>query len=220
MERVIGDFLKLVVENWYFSLPAALFLMFASRYVEHVAFAVLGFVMGINFVFPLLSKIEVLNNYLSNENVRTIVMVAVGVLTAVVIYVLYKYLVFLAAFVVVSFLAYYVINFMVNSFNIQNVQYMDWIVLGLSVLIGFLAGITAYRKEKDFARMLSVIVGSAVLAALVLQYLAGLFNMEFRPESFFENKSMVLFYVSLFLLFVFVASWYTFRKRLSSKSES
>lgn len=56
MERVIGDFLKLVVENWYFSLPAALFLMFASRYVEHVAFAVLGFVMGINFVFLFCQK--------------------------------------------------------------------------------------------------------------------------------------------------------------------
>ncbi|PLV60315.1 hypothetical protein [Thermotoga sp. KOL6] len=219
MENVIGGFLKVVIDNWYFSLPAALFLMFASRYVENIAFAVLGFILGINFVFPFLASLEALKEYLSNENVKMVVMVAVGVLTAVVIYVLYKYLVFLAAFVTISFLAYYVINFMTNSFGIQNVQYMNWITLGLSAFVGMLAGLTAYRRERDFAKILSILVGAAVFSALVLWYLSGLFNVEFNPENFFENKSMVFFYVSLFLLFLFIAAWFTFRKVSSPKTE-
>ena len=194
--------------------------MFAARYVKHIAFAVIGFVIGINFVFPLLSNIEFLKSYLTNENVKVVVLVATGVLTAVVLYVLYRYLVFLAALVTVTFVAYYVINFLVSSFNLQSVQYMNWITFGLSVFIGLLAGLTAYRKEKEFARILSVVVGAAIFSVLVLFYLSGLFGVEFKPESLFANKMMIFFYVSLFLLFLFLSAWFTFRKRSYQKTSS
>jgi len=220
VEGLIGDFFRLIIKNCYFSLPAALFLMFAARYVEHIAFAVIGFVIGINFVFPLLSNIEFLKSYLTNENVKVVVLVATGVLTAVVLYVLYRYLVFLAALVTVTFVAYYVINFLVSSFNLQSVQYMNWITFGLSVFIGLLAGLTAYRKEKEFARILSVVVGAAIFSVLVLFYLSGLFGVEFKPESLFANKMMIFFYVSLFLLFLFLSAWFTFRKRSYQKTSS
>ncbi|MBO8161407.1 MAG: hypothetical protein H0Z24_07195 [Thermosipho sp. (in: Bacteria)] len=206
-------YLKPIIELWYYSLIAGLFLVFAAKFVEKISIALLGFIIGINVLFPvLLDQIPKLNEWLSDPAYYQISMLVFGVIVAAVLFALYKSFVFIAGFGVIGLIGYYLADFTIKFFDIQFTFNPLYITATAGIIFGILGGIISSKKSSEVITVMSILVGSAALSAVILGFILG--------ESIQDKITQPLYssiFIAIFLVLVILGFVWNFRK--SKKSE-
>ncbi|OOC43482.1 hypothetical protein [Thermosipho sp. 1074] len=164
-------YLKPLFEYWYYSLISGVFLLFAAKFVEKIAIAVLGFLLGINMIFPVVvEKVPQLNEVLSNY--YQIAMIVVGIITAAVLYALYKSITFIFGFGIVGILGYYLTDIVLKYLNLNINFDPTYIAIGTGLVFGILGGIVTYKKSSEVIGILSVLIGAGTLAVVAMKFIS------------------------------------------------
>lgn len=211
MEEVT-TILSTTLDFWYITLPASVFLMFGARYAVRIIFMVIGFLIGLNVVFPWISSFDIFQPILTVETNRYFALILISLLTAVLVYVLYKYLIFIGAFLVTFVLFLLFERTIVQRFDLE-FPHWEWLQYLPPALVGGLAGCTAYRREEEFSRILSVTIGSLVFSLLSLYGIMKLFGIDLTIEEFLKSKSLL----SIYFLVVLSLELITLRIVLGAK---
>ncbi len=218
MEEVV-TILSTVLDFWYIALPASVFLMFGARYTTKAIFVVMGFLIGLNVAFPWLSSYEIFQNLIERvETGRYLALIVISLLAGILFYVLYKYLIFAGAFLL-TFIPFLLLEkIIVQRFNIV-VPNWEWSQYVLPAFVGVLAGYTAYRREEEFSKILSLTVGSLIFSLLSLYGVCRFFGVEITVADLLRNKLLLLVYLLTALLLEFLAlrvvfgGWGKYRER-------
>ena len=225
----LKDYLKLILEQWWFVIPMGVFLVVAARYFEKVAIAVFGFLLGTNAVFPLLAdKIEPFGKWaLQNPTNQMIAIAVIGVLTAVGMYILYASVMFLVGFFTGGILTYYIVNMIVVGFELMDKfpQFVqdNWQVIHVVVagLIGVIGGFVALKKSTQVVTVLSVIVGAGILSITsvgwIIYFQTKDWNKVFNTMS---QSWAVILLIAVFMFLLILGLYLNFRKkRVSVKTK-
>ncbi|SHH47733.1 hypothetical protein [Thermosipho atlanticus] len=206
-------YLRPVIEYWYYSLIIGIFLVFAAKFVEKISIALLGFLLGINVLFPvLLNQFPQLNELLTDPAYYQISMLVFGVIVAAVLFALYKSFVFIAGFGVVGIIGYYLADFTIQFFDIQLNFNPLYITALIGVILGLIGGIISTKKSSEVISIMSIVVGSATLSAVVV----GLITRNNIEEKITEPLYSSIF-IGVFLALVILGSVWNFKR--SKKSE-
>lgn len=200
---------------WYLSLPIGFFMIFGARYMEKIGMALLGFLLGINFVFPMLyEKIPAMQEYLAQENYKIIAMVVVGIITAALIYALYKFVVFIAGFLLLGAIGYYGFQLIVQYLDVvERIPYYTMITIVVAAVLGVIGGFAAFKKSEDTIVILSVIVGAATFSS-VLMMLVGKYLLKVEDLQVFLKEPWV---VGVVLVAIIIFAIIGFRISFSRK---
>ncbi|QTA37265.1 hypothetical protein JYK00_05845 [Thermosipho ferrireducens] len=207
-------YLKPLVDYWFYTLPVAFFLWVAANYVEKFAIALIGFIAGINFIFPfLMEKFPQLDQWLTTDVSKQVAMVILGILVAAIIYALYRAFVFIAGFLILGIIGYYVIDFVVRYFSISFPAESGYFIFGGAILFGIIGGFFAARKSTEIVSILSIIVGSAVISSTII---AVIIKYIIKSEDFEKTFSQPVYssiFVGLLLVFIILGFVINFGKR-------
>lgn len=206
---IIETILMTLQNYWYLALPLSLVLLFAGKIVKNLVMALLGFSIGAIGISP-----YVINFLLSNpsfkwvEDYKIWVVVVIGIVFAILIFSLVKITVFLAAFFAGSALGSYVYTPLEKMVKIpENVK--QWLVIGIPLAIGVVAGILAIFYSDKILNLLAVLTGALLstfsIFMLLNKYL-GLFPELPGNISDTTGVLMVASFLILFILGMFVNS--------------
>ncbi|HNR63767.1 MAG TPA: hypothetical protein PKM99_05745 [Thermotogota bacterium] len=215
----IYSFFQLLLTYWYIALPFSVALLFASRWFPKVLIAALGFVGGMFFLMPLLKTIPAVNDLLAgNPSLDLPIAILVGVICAVVILGLFKFVFFLGGLLIGFFIGVWIWN-VANPWIIDQIrtqtpgfdmpQWIVWVFAGVfAIFIGIFA-IVSHEKTVSF---LSILSGALILDFYLLHFLgnfnADLFGTITKPSGAEEIPALttigLLVFVAALLILMFI----------------
>ncbi|ABR30671.1 hypothetical protein SU69_04135 [Thermosipho melanesiensis] len=196
-------YLKPLLNYWYYSLIAGLFLLFAAKFVEKIAIAILGFLAGINMIFPVLvEKFQQFNDFISNY--YQVAMIIVGIVSAAVLYAFYKSITFIFGFGIIGILGYYISDVIIKSLSISFNFDSLYINLGVGIVLGIIGGILTYKKSSEVIGVLSILIGAGTLAAVTMKFISG--------EKFLSTILYSSIFIVIFLTLVVIGFVINFKK--------
>ncbi|MDK2886891.1 MAG: hypothetical protein PWP54_1469 [Thermosipho sp. (in: thermotogales)] len=202
-------YIRPVIEYWYYSLIVGVFLIFAAKFIEKLSIALLGFLLGINVLFPvLLNQFPKLNEWFVEPAYYQISMLVFGVIVAAVLFALYKSFVFIAGFAVVGLIGYYLADFAIQFFKIQlsfNPLYITAIV---GIGLGILGGLISSKKSSEVISVMSIIAGSAALSAVIVGFIIRNNIEEKITEPLYSS-----IFIGIFLLLTVLGFIWNFKKQ-------
>ncbi|HPE69845.1 MAG TPA: hypothetical protein P5560_10695 [Thermotogota bacterium] len=183
--RHFNEFISLAVSYWYILLPVSLAMIFGSRWFPKFALVLAGFFGGAFFLYPTLSQIQFLQDFIkSNPNSEMLLVLIVGIVCAIALLFLLKIFFFLAGlalgFVIGQwlwglFLQLPGLNTLANS-TPGVIAYGPIIAGGV---FGLLLGFYAFFKQDEVVSFFSTIIGSLILGTFSIYGLSLL-----KPEWF------------------------------------
>ncbi|ODN31336.1 hypothetical protein [Fervidobacterium thailandense] len=193
---------EMIQGNWFIVLLVAGVVYLFPGYLELLSITGVGFVLGSMVVFPIV--VELLNTLLPesawiSQSLSTHAFwwsLAFGALCAILLYSLYKSVLFLAGLFTGTLLAYYFFS----VFGQVGLETRVIIILGLAV--GLLTGVFAVKKSSFFVGLIGLVLASLVLSYILLETLLA----EFLPASQ-GVRSAILLGVSLTLFLVRFLTW-------------
>jgi len=209
LRSTIETILITLQDYWYLALPLSLVLLFAGKIVKNLMIALLGFSIGALGVSP-----YVINFLLSNpsfkwvEDYKIWIVVAVGVVFAILIFAFIKIAVFIAAFFAGSAIGSYIYTPLEKMLKIpENLR--QWFIIGIPLAIGVVVGTLSIFYSDKILNLLAVLTG-ALLSTFSIFMLLNKY-LGFFPE--LPNKIsdttgvlMVASFLILFILGMFVNS--------------
>ena len=196
------NYLQPIFDYWYYSLIVGVFLIFAAKFVERITVALFGFLLGINMLFPVLvEQVPQINEWLSNPTYYQIAMIVFGIITAAVLYALYRTVTFVFGFAIVGILGYYIADFAFKYFNISFSIDPMYIKAGVGIVLGILGGILTFKKSTEIIGVLSILVGSGTITAVIIGFIL---NGDYQKisEPLYSSVSIIIFLVLVILGFV------------------
>jgi hypothetical protein len=201
-------YIRPIIEYWYYSLIVGVFLIFAAKFVEKISIALLGFLLGINVLFPvLLNQFPKLNEWLSEPAYYQISMLIFGVIVAAVLFALYKSFVFIAGFAVVGLIGYYLSDFVLQFFEIQFSFNPLYLTAAVGIGLGILGGLISSKKSSEVISVMSIIAGSGALSAVIVGFI-----IKNNIEEKITQPLYSSIFIALFLLIVILGFVWNFRK--------
>ncbi|HOO33856.1 MAG TPA: hypothetical protein PK466_11470 [Thermotogota bacterium] len=176
--------LSQIIVHWYFSIPVAIALLFASNFFPKIIISVIGFIIGIGMVFPMISNIEYIRNIIGNSsNANIVFMIITGLVIAGVVYALFKFLFFVGGLISGFFIGAWVYNLVypaVESYIIQQFPgYVapSWLSFAIAGGFGVLIGVLALISQEKAIAFISIISGS-----LILSFFSSYWLIQFFPD--------------------------------------
>lgn len=167
-----------VISNWMFLLPLAAFLYLLPTVVEPLSFGIAGFIVGSQFVLPFLRwlltvvplPVEPLVE--SIESAPLLWSIGVGVITAGVLYGLYKSVLFLGA-AILTFLA---VNMVLNALDVARLLNLpEYGIMLIALVVAIVAGAVTSKKSGVFVALISVAISSFVLSIMFTHVVSNRF---------------------------------------------
>ncbi|MCD6104258.1 MAG: hypothetical protein J7J43_00530 [Thermosipho sp. (in: Bacteria)] len=200
-------YIRPIIEYWYYSLIVGVFLIIAAKFVEKISIALLGFLLGINVLFPvLLNQFPQLNEWLAEPAYYQISMLVFGVIVAAVLFALYKSFVFIAGFGVVALIGYYLSDFALQFFDIQLGFNPLYITASIGIGLGILGGLISSKKSSEVISVMSIIAGSGALSAVIVGFIIRDNVDEKMTEPLYSS-----IFIGLFLLMVILGFVWNFK---------
>jgi len=166
---------SVLIEYWYISLPAAIALLFGSRWFPKIVISAVGFFAGFFLIFPLLLQIKVIGDYITaNPSSEIFFSLLTGVVVAAIVYSIFRFVFFLGGLLFGAFIGMWLWKILyptLDSFlttQFPNYQLPDWVYYVFIGVLGLIIGILALASQEKTLIFISIISGSMIAMLLAL----------------------------------------------------
>jgi hypothetical protein len=231
----IYGFFQLLLTYWYIALPFSVALLFASKWFPKVLIAALGFVGGMFFLMPVLKSIPAINDFIgTNPSLDLPIAIITGIVCAVVILVLFKFVFFLGGLLIGFFIGVWVWNiaspWVLDQIRAQTpgFEIPSWVVWVFAGIIALLIGIFAIVSHEKTVSFLSLLTGSLILDFFLLHFLGqwrtDLFGTITKPQGVDDIPALttlgILVFVVALLILMFIGYGFSRSHWKTKRSEA
>ncbi len=196
------DVLKVIMQNWLFSLIAGAAGLILSRAATIFTLIVLGFYVGSYMLLPMAAeKFDAVKEMLKNVKNTQIAYWIAGIIGAVGMVILYKIALFLVGFFATGAMVYFAYSYIDEMFNISKyINFMDPATFKIIVaaVLGAVGGFYILFKERIVSTWIAIILGSGVLSVSLIH----VYNTFVEKMTLDESLSFLMSSTGLYLIAV------------------
>ncbi len=201
---------SVLINYWYISLPAAIALLFGSRWFPKIVVSTIGFFAGMFLIFPLLLQVQFIGDYISNNPSSEIFFqILTGLVVAAIVYSIFKFVFFVGGFIFGAFIGMWLWKILFPSLtnflttNFPNYQLPDWVYYAFIGILGLIIGLLAIISQEKTMVFISIISGAMIIMFLGVYGLLKLTSGTFGSLNNSANGNLVSIQMSTWGVLVF-----------------
>ena len=181
-----SNYVDAITSNWQGALIIGLIAFILARYLRQLISIAIGYILGTYIVLPyLMSRFPSLRMLAKDGGSLILIEIVVGLISAIILYAVFKIFIFLAGVLVIGAISYYILVYIgkllgVDSFINRFSLDPNLVYLILAVALGAVGGFIAQKREKEISIFTAVVASSLILSVVISYLLLKPFDVDLK----------------------------------------